>query len=107
MPPEEKSNAAYCPNCQKPATRDGNEITCDRCDAIFTITKKDGAKVKKLGPLQDHEERISKIEASVFAEEPEPEPTEPQGGEDDDEPDSENDDTDQDQEVVDGDILPR
>jgi len=101
---EEKPKATFCPNCQQPATQIGNEITCDACDAIFTITKKNGAKVKKLGPIQDHEERLKKIEAKIFIEEPESEPQEPQGGDDDDgpEPEPENNKDDQDE-----DILPR
>jgi len=97
---EEKPKAVHCPNCQGPATRTGNEITCDACDAIFAITKKNGAKVKKLGPFQDHEERLKKIESRIFPEEPEPQVQ--QGGEDDDEPKPE-----PEQEIVDGDILPR
>ena len=102
--PEEKPKAVYCPNCQGPATRTGNEITCETCDATFTITKKDGAKVKKLGPIQDHEDRLKKIEAKIFVDEPEPQ-EQPAGG--DDEPDPENPGTDQDPENTDEDILPR
>ena len=97
--PEEKPKAVYCPNCQGPATRTGNEITCETCDAIFTITKKDGAKIKKLGSIEDHEERLKKIESQIFVEKPEPQK---QQDDDDDEPEPGND-----QEVVDGDILPR
>lgn len=101
---EEKPKAVTCPNCQGPAIRAGNEITCEACDATYTITKKDGAKVRKLGPIQDHEERLKKIEASIFAEKPET--PEQQGGEDDDdEPVPGN--GDESQEILDGDILPR
>jgi len=85
---EEKQQARFCPNCLGPAIRTGNEVACEACDAIFVITKKNGAKVKKLGPIQDHEDRLKKIEAKIFIDEPEPEP-EPQGGEDDDEPEPE------------------
>lgn len=59
---EEKPQAIVCPNCQQLAIRTGNEIACENCDAIFTITKKQGAKVKQLGPIEDHEKRISALE---------------------------------------------
>ena len=93
--PEAKGKVVNCPNCQGPAIWSGNEITCAQCDAIFTITKKNGAKVKKLGPIQDLDERVKKIEAKIFIEEPEV-----QQVDEDDEPEP-------DQEIVDGDILPR
>lgn len=99
---EEKPKGVSCPNCQGPAIRTGNEIACEACDAIFVITKMNGAKVRKLGPIQDHEDRLKKIEAKIFIDEPELDPQEQQGGEDDNEPEPENDSEDQE-----GDILPR
>lgn len=102
---EEKPKAVTCPNCQGPAIRSGNEIACEGCDAIFTITKKDGAKVKKVGQIQDHEDRLKKIEGKLFAEEPEPQ--DQPGGENDDQDQDDEPDQDGDQEVVDEDILPR
>lgn len=96
--PDEKSKAAFCPNCQQPAIRIGNEVTCGICDAIFVITKKNGAKVKKLGPIEDHEQRLKTLESKILPEEPEP--AEQQGGEDDDEPELENDSKSQDQEIL-------
>lgn len=95
---EEKQKAVTCPNCQGPAIRTGNEITCEACDATYTITKKDGAKVKKLGQIRDHEERLKKIESTIFAEEPEAQ--EQRGGEDDDNKVPENNNEDQDEEIL-------
>jgi len=66
--PEEKPKATSCPNCLKPAIRVGNEVTCEHCDAIFVITKKQGAKVKDFGQLRDHEERLKKLEALTASE---------------------------------------
>ena len=72
---ESESKATICPNCQKPAIRTGNEIACENCDAIFVITKKQGAKVKQIGIA----ERLDLLEEEVFKEKPEPEPeTEPE-----------------------------
>lgn len=58
----EQPKATSCPNCQQPAIRSGNEITCEACDAVFMVTKKQGAKVKELGPIEDHERRIQALE---------------------------------------------
>lgn len=74
MSKELETKEAFCPNCQKPAIRSGNEIACERCDAIFVITKKEGAKVKQLGPIEDHEKRISWLESIIPEPEPEPKP---------------------------------
>jgi len=79
-----KPEIVFCPNCRRPATRIGNEITCEKCDATFTITRKE-AKIKTIGSIQDHEDRISKIEATIFPPEnppPEPEPESEHGSED-------------------------
>lgn len=71
-----------CPNCLGDAVREGNEITCETCDAVFTITKKEGAKVKQLGTMEDHEKRISKLESIIPGQEPDlkgpAEPVEPE-----------------------------
>lgn len=60
--PEEKPTATVCPSCQNPAIRTGNEIACEKCDAIFIVTKKQGAKVKQLGPIEDLDRRVSALE---------------------------------------------
>lgn len=70
---EEQPKAVACPNCQEPAIRTGNEIACGPCDAIFVITKKQGAKVKQLGIS----ERLDRLESEVFTEPAEPDETEP------------------------------
>jgi len=58
---EEKPKAAYCPNCNGPALKSGNEITCEKCDGVFTISRA-GVKVKSIGSIQDHENRIAALE---------------------------------------------
>lgn len=65
-----ETKAMSCPNCSQPAMRTGNEITCENCDATFVITKKQGAKVKEFGQIQDHENRIQVLEKSVKPVEP-------------------------------------
>lgn len=70
MPEEPKQIS--CPNCLGPAIKEGNVITCEACDAIFVITKKEGAKLKQLGPIEDHEKRISRLESIIPGQEPKP-----------------------------------
>ena len=65
-----------CPNCGQPAHKEGSKVTCENCDAIYSITKTGSAKVKKLGPIEDHEQRIAKMEAALFPPD-EPPPEEP------------------------------
>lgn len=78
-----QTKAIICPNCQNPAILSGNEITCETCDAVFAFTKKDGAKVKEMGPIADHEQRITALEGKA-PHEPEPQTSEPGDDEDDD-----------------------
>lgn len=70
----EKTKICFCPNCQSPAIRDGNEIICEECDATYKVEKVDGAKVKSTGRLQQIEERIEKLEKSILEDEDQPEP---------------------------------
>lgn len=71
---EQEAKASFCPSCQGLAMKTGNEIACESCDAVFIITKKDGARVKEMGPIADHEERITALEGKApKAEEQEPE----------------------------------
>lgn len=58
----ENAKAVNCPNCQGPAIKAGNEITCEKCDATFVVVKKEGAKVQQIGPIADHETRIKALE---------------------------------------------
>jgi len=60
-----ETTATICPNCQKPALRSGDEITCENCDATFTITKKQEGRVKDFGKIQDHDKRIERIEGII------------------------------------------
>ena len=69
---EEQPKATICPNCQKPAMRSGNEITCENCDAIFTITKKQEAKLKQVGAIEDLQGRVEKLESLIPDNEPTP-----------------------------------
>lgn len=66
---DEKPTATKCPNCQQPAIRTGNEIACENCDATFIVTKKQGAKLKQIGPIEDHEQRIKRLESLLPGEE--------------------------------------
>lgn len=73
-----------CPMCSKPAMLDGKTINCEHCDAIYTIIKEGGAKVKKVGVWEDHEERLQALESSETAPEeqeelePSPAPEQPE-----------------------------
>ena len=51
----------FCPNCQKPAIKEGDMITCENCDAVFKITKAE-AKVKSAGTLEELNKRITVLE---------------------------------------------
>jgi hypothetical protein len=74
MPNKNKSKIVFCPNCQEAAIRTGNEIVCEHCDAVFEITRKQGPKLKKLGPLEDLAKRVEKLESFMPAESAKPEP---------------------------------
>jgi len=76
MPEPEEPKKVSCPNCSAIAIKEGNKIICEVCDATFTITKTGGAKLKEIGKLNDHEERISRLE-SLSPEEPDPATLEP------------------------------
>jgi len=83
---DEKTKTTFCPNCHQPAQRHGNVVTCEACDAEYTITQRDGARVKTKGRLDSIEERLDKIESLLPGDEPESdeELTEkPEGDEDD------------------------
>ena len=77
-----------CPNCcSSGAIKDGNEVTCQNCDATFTIKRTGGAKIKRVGRLEDLEARVSDLEtrtkptAALPAEPAKPaEPAEPEEG---------------------------
>lgn len=68
-----KSKITFCPNCQQPAIRSGNDVTCEKCDAVFVITQKQGPKVKKLGPLEEINQRLQRLETLLPGENLEPE----------------------------------
>lgn len=61
---EEKAKVGYCPNCGEPAIKEGNRITCEKCDAVFRVTE-NGARIEKTGVLDDHERRLAELEAKV------------------------------------------
>ena len=80
MAKEQNQKLAHCPNCNQPALRQGNEIICELCDAVFKITKTDGARVKKTGAIEEIHSRLDKVEKELFkteSDEPEPEPENP------------------------------
>ena len=64
---------AHCPNCGKPAEKNGNKITCVECDATFTITQDKTARVEKTGVITDLQNRVSALEGNKPAE---PDPAE-------------------------------
>ena len=66
-----------CPNCCEPAIREGNVITCEKCDAAFTFKKTGGAKVKNIGRLDSLEERMQRVEG-LLPEPADPEPADPE-----------------------------
>jgi len=79
-----------CPNCLGAATKTGNEITCEKCDASFRITKQQN-KLKDIRISR----RLDLLEDKVFGSEepapeappetpPEPAPTEENEDEDED-----------------------
>lgn len=79
---------AFCPNCQGEATKIGNEITCVKCDVIFTFNKKGEPKVKQIGIA----ERLDRLEQAVLSQKAEPAPDlEPEPEIDSDGPDAEED----------------
>ena len=53
--------AAFCPNCNKPAIRQGKTITCENCDMKFRYTQ-EGPRLHEIGPL---EQRIGALEATI------------------------------------------
>lgn len=68
-----------CPNCLGPAIKVGNEITCEKCDASFRITKQQN-KLKDIRISR----RLDLLEEKVFGSEelppeapPEPPPEAP------------------------------
>ena len=75
----ENKKAAFCPNCQSPAVRSGDEITCERCDATYKITKTGAAKVRQTGRLESIEQRLGILEeAADQGQEPGPEESGPE-----------------------------
>lgn len=87
---EEKPTVCFCPNCQEPAKKVGNVITCEKCDARFEIKKTGAAKVKATGEIEELRGRVDALEAAIQPDdeqepEPAPEPDEDQD-EDQDEP---------------------
>ena len=51
-----------CPNCLGPAVMEGSEITCENCDAVFTIKKTGAARVKQIGRIESLEDRVGRLE---------------------------------------------
>lgn len=56
-----EKEAAYCPNCNYPAIRQGKVIFCEKCDASFRFTP-EGPKLHEIGPL---EARLRNLEEKV------------------------------------------
>jgi len=79
-----KNNITFCPNCNQPAISDGKEITCENCDSVFTITKKE-ARVKKTGAISDIDGRLKRVEDHIFGQpaDDDPAPEDPENPQDD------------------------
>ncbi|MCJ7805475.1 hypothetical protein MUP46_02430 [Patescibacteria group bacterium] len=59
----------HCPNCNGPAMREGDEITCEKCDVIFIVKQKE-VKVKQIGTIEDLSERVQRLEDLVPGQRP-------------------------------------
>ena len=59
----------HCPNCNGPAMREGDEITCAACDATFIVKQKE-IKVKQIGPMEDLQQRVGRLEAWLSGKQP-------------------------------------
>jgi len=59
MTPEKKDT--ICPNCSSIASREGNVITCERCDAEFVI-RQQARTVKTAGRIEQLERRVDQLE---------------------------------------------
>ena len=70
---EEKKDQelAYCPNCSGPAIRKGKLITCQTCNASFRFTP-EGPKVAELGPFDELQDRVTRLEGLLGDESPDP-----------------------------------
>lgn len=62
----EKAKACFCPNCNEPAKKIGNEIFCEKCDARFEIKKTGAARVKVTGEIEDLRNRVDVLEAAIL-----------------------------------------
>ena len=56
-----EQEAAFCPNCNKPAVRQGKVILCEGCDASFRFTQ-EGPKLHDIGPI---ERRVAALEEKL------------------------------------------
>ena len=65
----EEPKKVNCPNCSSIAIMEGNKIICENCDATFTITKTGGARLKRIGRLDDIEQRLDRVESLLPGEE--------------------------------------
>ena len=81
-----EQEAAFCPNCNKPAIRHGKMILCEHCDASFRFTQ-EGPRLNQIGPLEARlrtcEEKLG-IGAAPPAEPAEPAETDGDDGGDED-----------------------
>lgn len=85
-----EQEAAFCPNCNKPAIRQGKIIICEHCDNSFRYTP-EGPKIHEIGPL---EKRLSSVEAAIrklLGDNHEPPAEPPERDEDNDNGDDEDD----------------
>lgn len=55
----------HCPNCNGPAMREGDEITCEKCDVTFIVKQKE-IKVKQIGSIEDLSQRVERLESRAL-----------------------------------------
>ena len=53
-----------CPSCGGEALIAGDEITCETCDAVYTITEK-GARVKEVGAIDQIRKDIDGLKQQI------------------------------------------
>jgi len=62
----------HCPNCNGPAMKEEDEITCAACDATFIVKQKE-IKVKQIGTIEDLSKRVQRLEGLLPGQPPDKE----------------------------------
>ena len=70
-----KAKIVGCPSCGEKAILEGDIVTCEACGVEFE-KRNEETKVKSVGRLDDHEQRIAALEAGQKPTKPKEEPPE-------------------------------